>query len=91
MKGILCSTNDMKPSTEAVAQQARGRYDSQLLVAMEADVQLIDSEIKSVKRWHFYFSMSIYVTIHICIFLLLLFLYIFFLIIPEFLLFFFFF
>lgn len=39
-------TQNLQP--EAVAQQA-GLYSRGLLVAMQADVQLIDFEIKSVK------------------------------------------
>lgn len=45
MKEVLCGTGDKEPHTEAVAQLAQELYNTNLLIALIANLQKIDFEV----------------------------------------------
>lgn len=47
LKEVLCGTGDKEPQTEAVAQLAQELYNTNLLIALIANLQRIDFEVRS--------------------------------------------
>lgn len=47
LKEVLCGTGDKEPQTEAVAQLAQELYNTNLLIALIANLQKIDFEVRS--------------------------------------------
>lgn len=45
LKEVLCGTGDKEPQTEAVAQLAQELYNTNLLIALIANLQKIDFEV----------------------------------------------
>ena len=45
LKEVLCGTGDKEPQTEAVAQLAQELYNTNLLIALIANLQRIDFEV----------------------------------------------
>lgn len=48
LKEVLCGTGDKEPQTEAVAQLAQELYNTNLLIALIANLQRIDFEVGSM-------------------------------------------
>lgn len=50
LKEVLCGTGDKEPQTEAVAQLAQELYNTNLLIALIANLQKIDFEVRFLLR-----------------------------------------
>lgn len=57
LKEVLCGTGDKEPQTEAVAQLAQELYNTNLLIALIANLQRIDFEVGKM----FFFLQWLYV------------------------------
>ena len=52
LKEVLCGTGDKEPQTEAVAQLAQELYNTNLLIALIANLQRIDFEVGTLSYLH---------------------------------------
>lgn len=59
LKEILSGTGDKEPQTEAVAQLAQELYNTNLLIALIANLQRIDFEVGWMFLFHFMHAKSI--------------------------------
>ena len=73
LKEVLCGTGDKEPQTEAVAQLAQELYNTNLLIALIANLQKIDFEVgrmynlprtKVLCLWKYWFSLQGYMWLY---------------------------